>query len=122
MRGRCLYTLIGLLLAALPAFAAAPLSFEEVDTDGDGLVSADEAANVAGLDFDAADADHVGLVSTVVVRVKCGTLNATNALSGYMTAKSGRTLTFSMYANDVPSGANARAIMDKALVLVAEEN
>lgn len=56
------------------------------------------------------------------VFAKTGTLNATNALSGYMIAKSGRTLTFSMYANDVPSGATARATMDKALELVAAEN
>lgn len=53
---------------------------------------------------------------------KTGTINATNALSGYLTAKSGRTLTFSMFANDVPSGATARATMDKALELVAIEN
>ena len=35
-----------LLLVALPVFAATPLTFEEVDTDGDGLISADEAASV----------------------------------------------------------------------------
>lgn len=52
-----------LLLAALPAFAAAPLTFEEVDTDGDGLISADEAANVEGLDFNAADGDNDGTLS-----------------------------------------------------------
>ena len=51
-----------LLLAALPAFAA-PLTFEEVDTDGDGLISADEAANVEGLDFNAADGDNDGTLS-----------------------------------------------------------
>lgn len=52
-----------LLLAALPAFAAAPLTFEEVDTDGDGLISADEAASVEGLDFNAADGDNDGTLS-----------------------------------------------------------
>ncbi len=52
-----------LLLAALPVFAATPLTFEEVDTDGDGLVSADEAANVEGLDFNAADGDNDGTLS-----------------------------------------------------------
>ncbi len=52
-----------LLLAALPVFAAAPLTFEEVDTDGDGLISADEAASVEGLDFDAADTDADGTLS-----------------------------------------------------------
>jgi len=53
---------------------------------------------------------------------KTGTLNATNALSGYMIAKSGRTLTFSIFANDVPDGASAIAAMDKAVLTVAAEN
>ncbi|HET9427421.1 MAG TPA: D-alanyl-D-alanine carboxypeptidase/D-alanyl-D-alanine-endopeptidase, partial [Allosphingosinicella sp.] len=35
---------------------------------------------------------------------KTGSLNATNALSGYMTARSGQTLIFSFFANDVPPG------------------
>ncbi len=52
-----------LLLAALPVFAAAPLAFEEVDTDGDGLISADEAAAVEGLDFETADSDKDGTLS-----------------------------------------------------------
>jgi serine-type D-Ala-D-Ala carboxypeptidase/endopeptidase (penicillin-binding protein 4) len=53
---------------------------------------------------------------------KTGTLNATNALSGYMVAKSGRTLSFSMIANDVPADAGAARFMDAALVLIAEAN
>lgn len=53
---------------------------------------------------------------------KTGTLNATNALSGYMIAKSGRTLTFSLYANDVPQDAGATKAMDAALVTIAAEN
>jgi D-alanyl-D-alanine carboxypeptidase/D-alanyl-D-alanine-endopeptidase (penicillin-binding protein 4) len=53
---------------------------------------------------------------------KTGTLNATNALSGYLTAASGRTLTFSFYANDVPRDAGATGVMDAALVLIAAEN
>lgn len=53
---------------------------------------------------------------------KTGSLNATNALSGYMVAKSGRTLTFSMIANDVPADAGATKYMDAALLLVAEAN
>ncbi|WP_448663362.1 D-alanyl-D-alanine carboxypeptidase/D-alanyl-D-alanine-endopeptidase [Sphingomonas sp. CJ20] len=56
------------------------------------------------------------------VFAKTGTLNATNTLSGYMIAKSGRTLTFSMLANDVAPGVPATRIMDAALVLVAEAN
>lgn len=53
---------------------------------------------------------------------KTGTLNATNALSGYMTASSGRELTFSIFANDVPDGANAVPTMDAALTLIAAAN
>ena len=53
---------------------------------------------------------------------KTGTLNATNALSGYLTAASGREYTFSIFANDVPDGASALAAMDAALVLIAGEN
>jgi D-alanyl-D-alanine carboxypeptidase/D-alanyl-D-alanine-endopeptidase (penicillin-binding protein 4) len=52
---------------------------------------------------------------------KTGTLNATNALSGYLLAHSGRTLIFSFYANDVPADASATRYMDAALVLVAAE-
>jgi hypothetical protein len=52
-----------LLLAALSAIAAPPLTFEEVDTDGDGLISADEAASVEGLDFNAADGDNDGTLT-----------------------------------------------------------
>ncbi|WP_339561271.1 D-alanyl-D-alanine carboxypeptidase, partial [Pseudomonas sp. EA_65y_Pfl1_P113] len=53
---------------------------------------------------------------------KTGTLNATNALSGYMIAKSGRTLTMAFYANDVPEGASATKAMDAALLLIASQN
>ncbi|QAY76198.1 D-alanyl-D-alanine carboxypeptidase/D-alanyl-D-alanine-endopeptidase [Sphingosinicella sp. BN140058] len=56
------------------------------------------------------------------VFAKTGTINATNALSGYLTARSGRTLTFSAYANDVPEDVAATRLIDAALVLVAEEN
>ena len=53
---------------------------------------------------------------------KTGSLNASAALSGYMIARSGRTLLFSAYANDVPEGADATEAMDAALVLIAEAN
>jgi D-alanyl-D-alanine carboxypeptidase/D-alanyl-D-alanine-endopeptidase (penicillin-binding protein 4) len=53
---------------------------------------------------------------------KTGSLNATNALSGFMTAKSGRTLLFSVYANDVPEGQSGTAHIDAGLLLVAEAN
>ncbi|MBS0480451.1 MAG: D-alanyl-D-alanine carboxypeptidase/D-alanyl-D-alanine-endopeptidase [Proteobacteria bacterium] len=53
---------------------------------------------------------------------KTGSLNATSALSGYMIAASGRTLTFSIYANDIPDGTSATRAMDAALVLIAAAN
>jgi serine-type D-Ala-D-Ala carboxypeptidase/endopeptidase (penicillin-binding protein 4) len=53
---------------------------------------------------------------------KTGTLNATNALAGWLTTASGKTLTFAIYANDVPEGVSATAIMDRALVRLAEAN
>jgi D-alanyl-D-alanine carboxypeptidase/D-alanyl-D-alanine-endopeptidase (penicillin-binding protein 4) len=56
------------------------------------------------------------------VFAKTGTLNASSALSGYMIAKSGRTLLFSVYANDIPEGARATDAMDAALVMIAEAN
>lgn len=52
---------------------------------------------------------------------KTGSLNAVNALSGFLTTASGRTLVFSAYANDRPSGAEtATGAMDAALVAIAE--
>jgi D-alanyl-D-alanine carboxypeptidase/D-alanyl-D-alanine-endopeptidase (penicillin-binding protein 4) len=53
---------------------------------------------------------------------KTGTLNATNALSGYMITGSGRTLLFSALANDVPESVSATKVMDAALELIAAEN
>jgi serine-type D-Ala-D-Ala carboxypeptidase/endopeptidase (penicillin-binding protein 4) len=53
---------------------------------------------------------------------KTGSLNATNALSGYMLGKSGRVLVFSAFANDVPSGVSATKAIDAALELIAAEN
>lgn len=53
---------------------------------------------------------------------KTGTLNATNALSGYLVAASGRVLTFSSFVNDVPEGQSGTAAVDAALVEVAARN
>lgn len=53
---------------------------------------------------------------------KTGTLNATNALSGYMIGKSGRTLIFSAFANDIPEGVSASKTIDAALELIADAN
>ncbi|MEA3264250.1 MAG: D-alanyl-D-alanine carboxypeptidase/D-alanyl-D-alanine-endopeptidase [Pseudomonadota bacterium] len=53
---------------------------------------------------------------------KTGTLNATNALSGWMIGASGRELTFSIIANDVPDGTSVLATMDSVLVEIAAQN
>jgi D-alanyl-D-alanine carboxypeptidase/D-alanyl-D-alanine-endopeptidase (penicillin-binding protein 4) len=52
---------------------------------------------------------------------KTGSLNATNALSGYLVAASGRTVIFSIIANDTPDEQADQAIaaMDAALLAVA---
>ncbi|WP_404334817.1 D-alanyl-D-alanine carboxypeptidase/D-alanyl-D-alanine-endopeptidase [Sphingomonas sp. MMS12-HWE2-04] len=53
---------------------------------------------------------------------KTGTLNATNTLSGYLIARSGKTLTFSFLINDIPADAGATPIMDATLQLIADAN
>jgi D-alanyl-D-alanine carboxypeptidase/D-alanyl-D-alanine-endopeptidase (penicillin-binding protein 4) len=60
-----------------------------------------------------------GTVLDAKIFAKTGTLNATNALSGYMIAASGKELTFSIFANDVPDGANAVPVMDESLLAIA---
>ena len=53
---------------------------------------------------------------------KTGSLNASRALSGYLTTRSGKTLIFSVLANDMPEGTDsqATAAVDRALVAIAE--
>lgn len=53
---------------------------------------------------------------------KTGTINATNALSGYMISGSGRWLTFALLANDVPGDGSATRTMDAALAIIAAAN
>lgn len=53
---------------------------------------------------------------------KTGTLNATNALSGYLIAASGRELTFAAFANDVPGDVSAAGAIDAALGVIAAAN
>lgn len=50
---------------------------------------------------------------------KTGTLNGANALSGFLVAASGRTLTFSALANDMPGDSSATPAVDKALLAIA---
>ncbi len=53
---------------------------------------------------------------------KTGSLNASRALSGYLTTRSGKTLIFSALANDMPedTDSQATAAVDRALVTMAE--
>ena len=53
---------------------------------------------------------------------KTGSLNASRALSGYLVTRSGRTLVFSVLANDMPDGTDdqATAAVDRTLVAIAE--
>ncbi len=52
---------------------------------------------------------------------KTGTLNAATGLSGFLTASSGRRLTFACYANDMPGDAPATEAIDAALTTIAAE-
>jgi len=57
------------------------------------------------------------------VYAKTGSLHGVNALSGFMTARSGQTLIFAVYANDRPADApSIIGEMDANLVRIAEEN
>lgn len=53
---------------------------------------------------------------------KTGSLNGASALSGFLIAASGRTLIFSVLANDMPAGVSATDDMDAALLRVAAAN
>ena len=52
-----------LLLITRSVIAATPLTFEEADTDGDGLINADKTAHVEGLDFNTTGSDHNGTLT-----------------------------------------------------------
>ena len=53
------------------------------------------------------------------IHAKTGTLSGVSALAGTMTAASGQTLTFALYANDNPDGTSATPTMDAALLAAA---
>ncbi len=53
---------------------------------------------------------------------KTGSLNGASALSGYLIAASGRTLTFASFAADMPEDRSATKAIDAALLLIAAEN
>ena len=53
------------------------------------------------------------------IHAKTGTLSGVSALAGTMTAASGQTLTFALYANDNPDGTSATPAMDAALLAAA---
>lgn len=54
---------------------------------------------------------------------KTGSLKGVSALAGFLTAASGQTLVFSIYANDRPSGAGpALEVMDRALLALAAQH
>ncbi len=56
------------------------------------------------------------------ISAKTGTLNAATGLSGFLTARSGRTLIFAGYANDMPEDASVTATLDAAMLLIAADN
>lgn len=57
------------------------------------------------------------------VFAKTGTLRGTNALSGFMLAKSGQLLVFAAFANDRPTGAGSATLaLDATLVAISEMN
>ncbi|HEY0311538.1 MAG TPA: D-alanyl-D-alanine carboxypeptidase/D-alanyl-D-alanine-endopeptidase [Allosphingosinicella sp.] len=80
-----------------------------------------EAFPVGGVDGTLARRFHGGPLQGRLF-AKTGSLNQTSALVGYLVAKSGRTLAFAAFANDIPEGAGAVKAIDAALELVAAEN
>lgn len=60
---RTLTTLVAALGLSTAAFGQELPPFEDVDQNGDGMISEAEASVVEGLDFTAADADQNGAIS-----------------------------------------------------------
>lgn len=77
---------------------------------------------IAGIDGTLSGRFTTGPLKSKVF-AKTGTLAEVNALSGYITAASGRTLVFSILCNDrQPAGDAARVAMDRILTAIAESN
>jgi len=53
------------------------------------------------------------------VRAKTGSLEGVSALAGFATARDGRTLTFSLVANDLPNASTGSALQDKVVNVLA---
>lgn len=53
------------------------------------------------------------------LQAKTGTLHAANALAGFLTTQSGKTLVFAAYAADMPGDVSATAAIDAALIKIA---
>jgi D-alanyl-D-alanine carboxypeptidase/D-alanyl-D-alanine-endopeptidase (penicillin-binding protein 4) len=53
------------------------------------------------------------------VRAKTGSLEGVTALSGFETARDGRTLTFSLLANELPNTSSGGALQDKVVSVLA---
>lgn len=65
----------------------------------------------------------VGTALEGKIFAKTGSLNGVNALAGFLTAASGRTLVFAIYANDRPSEAgSATEVMDRMMTALAAAN
>jgi len=61
----------------------------------------------------------VGTSAAGKVRAKTGSLEGVAALAGFATAKDGRTLTFSLLANDLPNASTGSAMQDKVVNVLA---
>lgn len=61
--GLAALALQGALAAVTPAAAQSLTSLRELDTDGDGAISVDEARRALKLEFSRLDANHDGVVS-----------------------------------------------------------
>lgn len=81
-----------------------------------------ETLPIAGVDGTLRSRFPEGSLLNKKLFAKTGSLNQTSALGGYMIAKSGKALTFAIYANDMPGDVSGTPVMDAVLNLIAEAN